>query len=237
VPSPASVALLSRPPDLWGGFDDLDASNYYGIAGGIVGTSAFHVQGWLVIESQAVASDTRTVVSNLGTRGWRIATTGTNTGINWGLYDGAGLKTTGAFTVTAGMVGQPIHYCGRLGGGTATLLVNGAVVASVAVASFTANVSPSMMIGRRAADTSFTSAGVVRSIGGVAGGHYAPSDAEVLTAYQAGLSAKNVAHIVGGTAQQCWSFKGLGSAPATITPNVGTGDLVKTGSPTWAPQP
>ncbi len=228
----------SVPPVVneWGGFDGLDATNYYG-AVGIVGASTFHVQGWLVIESQAVAAETRTVYSNLGTRGWRIATTGTNAGINWGVYDGAGLKTTAAFTVTAGMIGSPIHVCGVLAGGNATLKVNGVTVASVAIASYTANLTPSMMVGRRAVDTSFTAGGLVRAVGGFAGGHYGPSDPEVVAAYNAGLAAKDIAHIAGGTNQQAWSFKSLGSAPSTISPTVGAESLTKNGSPTWVSFP
>lgn len=232
VPAPAAQ-VASASPDRWGGFDDLDATNYWG-ATGLVGTgSGFHVQGWLVVDTQAVAAETRTVVSNLGTRGWRVATTGANAGINWGMYDGAGLKTTGSFTVTSGMVGQPIHWCGLLRSGNALLFINGVNVASVVIASFTANVAPALMVGRRATDTSFTSGGVVRSVGGVAGGHYAPSDAEVLSAYQAGRAARSVVPIAGGTDQLAWSFKNLMGAPSSIAASVGSEALTRNGSPSW----
>ncbi len=220
----------------FGGFDGLDASNYYGCAG-IVGQQAgFHVQAWIWIESQAVSSANRVILANVttATNGWRFLTTGTNSTLNFGCFDsmGSANRVSSALTLAAGHLGRPLHVCGAIRSGGVVLWVDGALIGSpTTVTTFAAPSSPQMTVGRRALDT-LSCLGDVRVLGGVAGGHYSPSDAEVLAAYSAGLAAKDISHIPGGTSEQWWSFKNVGpTAPASIAPGMGSVDLVRAGSP------
>lgn len=208
----------SAAPSLWGGFDGLDASNYLTDSPGI--TSMGHVQAWLWIESQAVASANRIPLANVtaATGGWRFLTSGSNAALNFGAYDTNGSLTriSASLTLTSGHIGRPLHVCGGVRSGQLLLWVDGALVGvATAFNTYGAPASPSMSVGRRLSDT-LSAQGDIRVIGGVSGGSYVPSDAEVLAAYNAGLAAKDISPIAGSTS---YSFKsGAGGLTATGSP-------------------
>ena len=220
----------------WAGFDGLDASNYFTTSPGtgIVGQQAgFHVQAWMWFETTAVNS-TKPIIDTVGgtpaNRGWRFATGTTNTTLNFGCYDTSTstTKTSPSWTV---VTGRPVHVVGMIRSNAVRLFVDGVQVGTgTAIATFGTATSPIMTVGRRMQDTNSV-VGTVRVLGGIAGGHYAPSDAEVLAAYQAGLSGKTVSHISGGTAQAQWLFQ-RGSVPASIAATVGSDVLTTVGAPT-----
>jgi len=168
------------------------------------------------------------------TNGWRFLTGTTNATLNFGCFDVTGSTTriSPALTLTSGHIGRPLHVLGMIRSGAIFLFVDGAQVGvSTAITNF--GPANNMAVGRRMSDT-LSALGDIRVLGGVAGGHYAPSDAEILAAYTAGLAAKDIVHISGGSSEQAWSFKNIGpTAPASVNPGVGVEALTRVGSPTF----
>ncbi len=238
---PAKAGSVSSPAPAAATFDGLDnltATDYYAAPAGIIGQQAgFHVQCWIWIEPTAVSAS-RIFLANATAapgQGWRFLTGTTNATLNFGAYDGTGglTRTSASLTLTAGHLQRPLHVCGGIRSGGLVLWVDGVAIGSpTTITTYTSPVAPTMSVGRRMQDT-LSALGDIRVIGGIAGGHYAPSDAEVAAAYTTGLAAGDVVPITGGSAQQAWSFKGLGSAAASILPSVGAESLTKNGSPTY----
>lgn len=235
----AAVASSPAPPaSAFGGFDDLTASNYYDCVGIAGAQAGFHIQAWVYVESQAVASANRVFLANAiaSTNGYRFLTAGANATLNFGAYDSTGSVTrvSGVLTLTAGHIGRPLHVCGGIRAGQLLLWVDGVPVGlPTTITTYAPSGAPNMSLGRRMSDT-LSCLGDIQVLGGVAGGHYAPSDVEVLAAYTAGLAAKDIVHIPGGTAEQSWSFKNIGpTAPASIAQGVGSEALTRRGSPTY----
>jgi len=220
------------------GVSGLDASNYYASASGqgiVLAQAGSHVQAWINIPSQAVSSANRVFLANqpASNQGWRFITTGTNAILNGLASNGASNVVTPNYTIQASDCGRPLHVCMAIRSNQLCLWVDGVLIGSTAITTYTGGTSR-MYVGRRIFDSAAAD-GI--QVLGVAGALYAPTDAEVLAARNAGLAAGDVVQIAGGTSPKVYSFAGLVTAPGTLVAALGGQDLTLTGSLTIATVP
>jgi hypothetical protein len=116
---------------------------------GLPGTAdtPFWRAGVFRIDSQAVASGTRYVNSYFtGGTGWRLYTTGTNATLTFDLINGsAAVIAAPSFAITAGMVGQLVHWAASFTGTGVAMWVAG--VSTGAATANTTYLTPNLTVG------------------------------------------------------------------------------------------
>jgi hypothetical protein len=251
VRSGSGLTLAQRTERVWSyetspvlyGANALTDTDYYGSTDGVSG----HVAGaWFgvpfVVESQAVASQTRTLMGkgSAGT-GWALNSAGTNSTLGCVLYNGVGAPIAGpVIVIAAADVGKQlllvvswdgagkIHaYVKRAESGTGATMVG-----------FTpALVGDAFRLGRHPFTAGQSASGI--RILGCMGGVGVPSLAEVQAAHDAFLAADDIVEIPGKT-DYLVSLKqdvlaNGGALPATLINRKGAGSLTKAGAPLLAP--
>lgn len=222
--------------------DGLTDTAYYSTAvnTGLLGQAGggFYGQCWVRLDNQNAGTARNIVSCRMGattptTTGHYVRALAGNTSITFECFIAAGsVVTSSAYTVQAADIGKMIHVVWVHTGSVLRLYVHGEQVGSdVAAVGYTVP-TQGFFVGRRA-NTTGESAVSDLSVGGIAGGNFVPTAAEIRTAYLAGLVAEDVVAIPSKTTL-LWSPRVTGSAAATIAAQVGSTNLTRTGAPTYA---
>lgn len=216
------------------GLSDMTVANYAQTAApGGVGTAAapYWVAVLASITSQAASATRVLLASNQSASGWEFRTNGFNATAGFYANNGAGtLVVSPLFTVTAGHVGKELLLVGVHDGTVLRLYVDALEVSSgTAITGYTPHVGR-MRLGQRPTGT-LPATDI--TLYGWAGGHAAPSLAQVQQYFADVKAARRMVAMAGVTTQSIWNVTDI----VSVLDSVGTDHMPVTGTPTLVTKP
>lgn len=222
------------------GLSDLTVANYAQTeAPGGVGTAAapYWVGVLASITSQAASATRVLLASNQSSSGWEFRTNGFNATAGFYSWSGSSgaLVASPLFTVTAGHVNKELLLVGVHDGTVLRLYADALEVASgTAITGYTPHVGR-MRAGQRPTGTLMATD---VTLYGWAGGHAAPSLAQVVAYFAAVKAARRMVSMAGVTTQSVWNVTDVVSVLDSVgvdhMPVTGTPTLVTKATPTWS---